>query len=172
MGESHDVLIMGGGPAGTACGNFLAREGLDVVVLEGDRHPRHHIGESLLAASMPVLETLGVSMGEMAERFQQKYGARFYDPVTDRLETFEFAAVPGSVSPSYQVLREQFDAMLAQKARDAGCAVWENAMIDSFDEHAERPTVQLRDGASSPAGFLSTRRDANRLSRSNTKPER
>ncbi len=79
--------------------------------------------------------------------------ARFYDPVADRLETFEFEfeAVAGSMgevggSPSYQVVREEFDAMLAGKAREAGCAVWEGAMIESFEEEAERPTVRLRDG--------------------------
>ena len=68
MNETHEVIVMGGGPAGTACGNFLARAGVEVVVLEGDKHPRHHIGESLLAASMPMLQRLGVTMREMAER--------------------------------------------------------------------------------------------------------
>ena len=52
----HDIVIMGGGPAGAACGTFLTRAGLDVLIIEGDRHPRHHIGESLLRASMPILD--------------------------------------------------------------------------------------------------------------------
>jgi flavin-dependent dehydrogenase len=150
MMETREVIVMGGGPAGLACGNFLARAGVEVVVLEGERHPRHHIGESLLAASMPILQRLGVTMKEMAARYQPKYGARFYDPLRERLETFEFA-MPASLAeypeaPSYQVVRESFDAMLADQARAAGCEVREGAVIESVEEEADRPMVRVRDG--------------------------
>ena len=154
MNEMHDIVIMGGGPAGTACGTFLAREGLDVAILEGERHPRHHIGESLLRASMPILADLGVSMDEMAARFQPKFGARFYDPVEDRLATFQFEAVPGSASPSYQVLREDFDAMLAKKAFESGCKLQQDAFIESVEEGLERPCVHLRGGRTIECKFL------------------
>jgi len=154
MSETHDVVIMGGGPAGSACGAFLARAGLDVLVLEGDHHPRHHIGESLLRASMPILADLGISMDEMARRFQPKFGARFYDPIEDRLATFEFEPVPGSNSPSYQVLREEFDEMLAANAISAGCRIEQNRWIESVEEDRDRPVVHLRGGGWISCRFL------------------
>ena len=154
MNEHHDIVIMGGGPGGTACGSFLAREGLDVLVIEGDRHPRHHIGESLLRASMPILLDLGISMEEMTRRFQPKFGARFYDPVADRLATFEFEPVPGSVSPSYQVLREEFDEMLGANAVQRGARIDQGEWIESVEEDSERPVVHLRGGRSVSCRFL------------------
>jgi flavin-dependent dehydrogenase len=146
MSEFRDVIVMGGGPAGTACGNFLARAGVDVLVLEGEKHPRHHVGESLLAASMPLLERLGVTMAEMAERYQPKFGARFFDPATERMEVFAFDIPDGAPAPSYQAVRETFDRMLAQKALEAGCEVREASMIEVVEEEAERPRVTLRGG--------------------------
>ena len=117
-----DVVVMGGGPAGAAAGNVLARAGFDVLIVERDRHPRHHIGESLLPGSVPVLGRLGVSPAELAARFQPKFGARFYDPAGDRMATFGFEPTPGSASPAFQVVREEFDALLAARAREAGVA--------------------------------------------------
>src|SRR4051794_29710704 len=102
MENLYDVVVMGGGPGGSACGNFLARAGMKTLVLEGQRHPRHHIGESLLPGSIPILAALGISPDEMAGKFQQKFGARFYDPVADALVTFGFEPTPGSASPAYQ----------------------------------------------------------------------
>ena len=54
-----DVVVMGGGPAGSAVGAFLAKAGLGVVVVEGERHPRDHIGESLPPGSIPILNRAG-----------------------------------------------------------------------------------------------------------------
>ena len=133
---------------------FWAREGLDNLVIEGDRHPRHHIGESLLRASMPILSDLGISMEEMTRRFQPKFGARFYDPISDRLATFEFEPVPGSASPSYQVLREDFDEMLAANAVKCGATIDQGKWIESVEEDAERPVVHLRGGRSVSCRFL------------------
>ena len=55
-----DVLVIGGGPAGTTTATFLARKGWRVLLLEKDRHPRFHIGESLLPMNLPILQRLGV----------------------------------------------------------------------------------------------------------------
>src|SRR5690606_21681377 len=55
-----DVLVIGGGPAGTTAATFLARRGWKVTLLEKDVHPRFHIGESLLPMNLPILERLGV----------------------------------------------------------------------------------------------------------------
>ncbi|MGH8161082.1 MAG: NAD(P)/FAD-dependent oxidoreductase, partial [Gammaproteobacteria bacterium] len=73
-----DVLVVGGGPAGSATATLLARRGRKVVMLEKDRHPRFHIGESLLPRSMPLLEELGV-LDEVGENVGVlKPGVDFY----------------------------------------------------------------------------------------------
>src|SRR4051794_38829699 len=60
-GAECDVLIIGGGPAGTTAAAILAERGRDVVLLEKDRHPRFHIGESLLPGNLPLFERLGIA---------------------------------------------------------------------------------------------------------------
>jgi flavin-dependent dehydrogenase len=149
---SPDILVMGGGPAGTAAGCFLARLGFSVLLLEADAHPRHHIGESLLPGTIPILHRLGIPNEQLAARFQPKFGARFYDPASDQMATFGFEPTPGSVSPAFQVLREEFDALLADRARAAGCQLWENAFIERFE--LDPPRVWLRDGRCLAARFL------------------
>ena len=73
--EHHDVVVIGGGPGGSAAATLLARRGHRVVLLERERFPRDHVGESLLPASMPVLEELGVLTQMEREGFPKKWGA-------------------------------------------------------------------------------------------------
>ena len=61
LSEPFDVAIVGGGPAGATVGTFLARRGRRVAIFEKARHPRFHIGESLLPQNLPILERLGVA---------------------------------------------------------------------------------------------------------------
>jgi flavin-dependent dehydrogenase len=152
MKDIVDVIVVGAGPAGCACGIFLARAGLRVRILEGGKHPRHHIGESLLPGSMRVLRELGITEGEMISRFQRKAGARFYDSEMDRMAEFGFAASDGGTVPAFQVLREAFDAMLCAKARDAGCEVLEEMKVVGVEEESAR--VGLSDGREMEGRFL------------------
>src|SRR5687767_9646166 len=75
MNGSPDIIVVGGGPGGSTAATMLARKGYRVLLLEQARFPREHIGESLLPASMPILEELGVLSAVQAEGFLPKWGA-------------------------------------------------------------------------------------------------
>src|ERR1700761_6274646 len=86
-----DVLVIGGGPAGSSASIVLAERGHRVVQLEKARHPRFHIGESLLPANLPLFERLGVAE-QVNGIGMQKWGAEFVSPWhAVRSQTFEFA---------------------------------------------------------------------------------
>ena len=140
MSNDWDVVIVGGGVAGCAAGVWLAKAGMKVLILEKGSHPRHHIGESLLPASMPILADLGISMGEMLNRYQPKYGARFCDSATDRYETFCFAEAD-QAPPSFQVSRAEFDAELRSLAVAAGCRYQEHSEVVSWMVQGDRVEV-------------------------------
>lgn len=123
--SSADVIIVGGGPAGATAAIELARRGRRVVLFEKDRHPRFHIGESLLPASMHVFEHLGVAE-RMAAIGMPKWGAEFVSPWHDHTETFEFAEAWDKSRPmAYQVRRSEFDEILIRRAAECGVDVRE-----------------------------------------------
>jgi len=102
-GFSCEVLVMGGGPAGSTAATLLARLGRKVILLEKARHPRFHIGESLLPMNLPVFERLGV-----AEKVRAmgvfKPGADFEADNERGYNTFAFKrAIGGSPPHAYQV---------------------------------------------------------------------
>ncbi|HEY5083329.1 MAG TPA: FAD-dependent monooxygenase, partial [Rhizomicrobium sp.] len=84
------VLVVGGGPGGSTIAALLAERGIDVVLFEKDRHPRFHIGESLLPLNMPLLERLGVA-ADIERIGMPKWGVDFVSPVHGRAMAFEFA---------------------------------------------------------------------------------
>ena len=117
MAETHcDVLVIGGGPAGSTVSALLAQRGRDVVMLEKARHPRFHIGESLLPLNMPLFEKLGVA-AEIERIGMYKYGAEFVSPWHDRTQHVDFAnAWDPSFPYTYQVRRSVFDEILFRHA--------------------------------------------------------
>src|SRR5208282_2680540 len=120
-----DVLIVGGGPAGSTAAILLAEQGYRVVVLEKDRHPRFHIGESLLPANLPLLRRLGVAE-QVRAIGMEKWGAEFISPHGGRHQEFEFAqAWDKSLAFAYQVRRSEFDEILIRRAAAAGAEVIE-----------------------------------------------
>src|SRR6201986_171640 len=74
-----EVMVIGGGPGGATIAALLAARGRDVVLLEKEKHPRFHIGESLLPLNMPLFEQLGVA-GEVRRIGMPKYGVEFVSP--------------------------------------------------------------------------------------------
>ncbi len=128
-----DVAVIGGGPAGSTVAALLAERGWHVEVLEKDRHPRFHIGESLLPHSMPMLERLGVL--DAVERIGiRKYGAELLSPEDGRTRTVYFGNALGSMSPyAYQVKRAEFDQILFQNAARKGARVHEGVRVKRVD---------------------------------------
>jgi flavin-dependent dehydrogenase len=128
-----DVLIMGGGPAGSAAGALLAEQGWHTVILEKDHHPRFHIGESLLPLSIPYLDELGVR--EAVERIGlRKYAAEFHSIDHDKSTRFDFGdAFKRDYPYAFEVRRSEFDHVLLQNAASKGALVHEGWRVDSAE---------------------------------------
>lgn len=128
-----DVLVIGGGPAGSTVAPMLARKGYRVVLLEKAHHPRFHIGESLLPANMPLLEKLGVA-DEVRAIGMEKWGAEFVSPWHGHGQEFRFSEAWNKSMPyAYQVKRADFDLILIRNAAREGAEVIEGCKVGGVD---------------------------------------
>ena len=124
-----DVLIIGGGPGGSTAAIRLAQQGHRVIVVDKARHPRFHIGESLLPANLPLFEELGV--GDQVRAIgMDKRGAEFVSPWHAHKQTFYFAdAWDKSMPTAYQVRRADFDAILFERAGAVGATALDGCRV-------------------------------------------
>ncbi|MEJ0070367.1 MAG: FAD-dependent oxidoreductase [Pseudomonadota bacterium] len=136
-----DVLVIGGGPAGSTVAALLAERGRDVVVVEKAQHPRFHIGESLLPANLPLFDRLGIAE-EVRRIGLYKPGAEFVSDFYGKSNLFFFANASHLVAThSYQVRRAAFDQLLFDNCRRRGARTVENTRVTDIALTGERPAV-------------------------------
>jgi flavin-dependent dehydrogenase len=138
--ELCDVAVIGGGPGGSTTATLLAKRGYKVIALEKARHPRFHIGESLLPMNLPVFERLGV-LDKVRALGIFKPGADFEADNERGYNTYAFArAIGNSPAHAYQVWRQDFDKMLYDHARESGADAREGHEVLSVDQIGPRET--------------------------------
>jgi flavin-dependent dehydrogenase len=149
--RDYDVLVIGAGPAGCAASTVLAEHGHRVLVLEREKFPRYHIGESLLPFTFQPLQRLGLIDTMRKSAFVKKYSVQFVSPSGKASQPFYFfdRYDRDTIAQTWQVLRSEFDLMLMQRARDKGVIVLEEMTIKELlkeDGRVRGVCVEQKDG--------------------------
>jgi flavin-dependent dehydrogenase len=127
---NYDSIIVGGGPAGSTTAAVLAMKGRRVLLLEKEKFPRYHIGESLIPHCYFTLERLGLIEKMKASHFPKKYSVQFVTPAGKLSQPFYFTQHRDHPAmQTWQVVREEFDQMLLDNARAAGAEVREEMTV-------------------------------------------
>jgi len=127
----HDVIVVGGGPAGSTCATLLARAGYDVLLLERHKFPRFHIGESITAFGFEAFKKLGVYDELKRLNFVKKKGLEFV------LREFSLKAYfftehpnePGELPWAFQMKRAELDTVLLDNCKRSGAKVLEEQLV-------------------------------------------
>jgi len=151
----YDVIVIGGGPAGSTTATLLARKGFDVLLLERERFPRFQIGESLLPFNNDIFQRLGILEKLQQGDFVPKYGAEFVTGDGSLGYTFRFDQnLPAPHDRAFQVTRAKFDELLMKTANEAGVAVRQETNVVNVDLNGERATVTTASGETLEARFV------------------
>jgi len=135
MHTHTQILVIGGGPAGSTAATLLAREGFEVTLIEREVFPRYHIGESLLPSCLEVLDLLGAREKVEAYGFQQKHGGYF----AWGTEEWDLVFAKLRHPYSFQVVRSEFDHLLLKHARSQGVKVFEGVEVTQLTFDGKRP---------------------------------
>ncbi|MFO0265141.1 MAG: NAD(P)/FAD-dependent oxidoreductase, partial [Planctomycetota bacterium] len=121
-----DVIVIGGGPSGATTATLVAQKGHRVVLLERERFPRYHIGESLIPETFWVLERLGMLPKLRGSRFVEKHSVQFITEQGKLSAPFYFVEhKPHESSQTWQVTRAEFDKLMLDNAREQGVEAFE-----------------------------------------------
>ena len=143
MSEFFDIVIVGGGPAGSTAGTLLAQKGWNVAIFEKEKYPRFKIGESLLPGSLCTFERMGVK--EKIDRADVivKYGGKIVSACGTRSKRFLFSDVFRCKYPTaYQVERSMFDKLLLDHAAESGCRVLRGTLVTDAAFDPDGVTLQ------------------------------
>jgi flavin-dependent dehydrogenase len=149
--DSADVVVIGGGPAGSTVSTLLAQSGHRVRLFERERFPRFHIGESLIPETYWVFRRLKMLDKMKASPFVKKYSVQFVNAAGKLSAPFYFwDNKPHECSQTWQVIRSEFDTMMLDNAREQGVEVHQPARVLEvlFDgDRAAGVRVQREDGS-------------------------
>ncbi|MES2821812.1 MAG: NAD(P)/FAD-dependent oxidoreductase [Pseudomonadota bacterium] len=141
--EQRTVVVIGAGPAGAIAATLLKRQGHDVLILERQHFPRFSIGESLLSHCLDFVEEAGMLEAVQAAGFQRKNGAAF--AWGERYTDFDFRdKFTEGHGWTYQVLRADFDKLLADQAQLQGVEIRYGEEVSAADFTAPRPRLTAR----------------------------
>jgi len=144
--RQYDVLLIGAGPSGSSAAALLAEYRYNVLLIEREKFPRYHIGESLLPFTHEPLKRLGLIERMRASAFIKKYSVQFVSTSGKASEPFYFnTRYDDDVAQTWQVLRSEFDQMLLDHARDKGANVVEETKVLDLLRDGDRVTgVRVR----------------------------
>lgn len=128
---SYDAIIIGGGPSGATAGAILGEYGHRVLILEREKFPRYHIGESLIPFTFQPLERIGMIPKMKRSHFVKKFSVRFVQRDGGSSQPFYFFTRydKETVAQSWQVLRSEFDQMMLDNACEKGAEVREETTV-------------------------------------------
>src|SRR5215216_899730 len=149
--SNYDVIVMGGGPAGSSVSSILAREGRKVILFEKEQFPRHHIGESFMTDTFWTLQRMGFLEKMKNSPFIRKYSVQFANPAGKESRPFYFFEANHHESAvTWQVTRAVFDKMLIEHAEEQGAQVYQGTAVKQvlFDgDRAVGCEVKMKDGS-------------------------
>ena len=148
----YDVVVIGGGPAGSTTATLLAQRGYKVAVFEREKFPRFHIGESLIPETYWVLKRLNMLPKMQQSHFVKKHSVQFVNASGKLSAPFYFADnKPHECSQTWQVVRSEFDQMLLENAREHGVQAHEGVHVVDVLFDGDRATgVRIREAGGVP----------------------
>jgi FADH2 O2-dependent halogenase len=127
----NDVIIIGGGPAGSAMGSYLSKAGISNVLLEANHHPRPHVGESMVMSSVRVFDEIGFLSTLESEGFVHKLGASWHE-IGGREAAITFSEFPQAgiqQAYTYHVDRSKLDLLMLKHAQNLGTQVYQGVSV-------------------------------------------